>query len=133
MGHYMATLKETNDEYKFPTIEASVIPLTWLKRNIGIMRMVISYTKEDDKDTLKEIATTGTEYEREVAQSIIQAINDTYEQEVILEIELPTSAGGVFLKMFKEILPSEIIFDHAKPVGHWEVKHDHKTIPIAKE
>ena len=129
MGHYMTALRETGDEYKFPEIEASVLPLVWLKKGIGDFKFVVRYLKPEDTERLEGIAKRGTEYERETAKQILQALNDSIDQEVILEIELSIGAGGQFLKMFKEILPNKIIFDHAKPIGHWEVKHDHMAVP----
>jgi hypothetical protein len=130
MGHYMTALKETGDEYKFPEIEASILPLVWLGKGIGDFKLVVRYVKPEDTERLVRIVQRGTEYERETAKQVLQALNDSCDEEVILEIELSASAGSQFLKMFKEILPTKIIFDYAKPVGHWEVKHDHMAVPI---
>jgi hypothetical protein len=130
MGHYMTVLKETEDEYKFPSIETSVLPLVWLKNGIGDFQIVIRYSKEEDAEKLRRIAEEGTEYEQNTANKVLQAFDDSLNDDILLDIKLSAGAGGVFLKMLKGILPSKIKFDYAKPIGHWEVKHDHTTVPI---
>jgi hypothetical protein len=123
MGHYMNVLVENGEQAKFPSIESSIIPLVWLRKKIGSPEFVIMYT-QDDIPTLKYIASSGSDYERQIANDILDWLSTN--ENVTVSIELSNSAGGTFNHMFDNILPYSAEFKGNK----WKVSHDYTTVRI---
>ena len=127
MGHYLTLIikTDTDNEIKFPTIEASIYPLIWAKSNnhkLGYIEFIVTY-EESDKEKLEMLSKIGTEYEKQLAHDIIETMKDHLWEQTSFIIELSTGTGGLFLKMFDEILPKSAEFKDS----HYTIKHDHTT------
>lgn len=122
MGHNITPITyDDNAAFKLPIIEASIIPLVWMKCNrIGNMHFVIQYDKAEIS-TLKSIARNGGTYEKAIANELISKLEQ--EDNVSFDVELSIDSAGKFLKMFDDILPINAEF----PKGKWKVVYDHFT------